>query len=485
MEVPMTHRLTWAAALAVVVTSGCGQTPSSQPPTQAALPAPAATDSRLAGSYRFDRNGWIFVHLDGPPATLGYQHGYLLAAETSDLLRVFRALVEHQTKRDWAFYRNAAEQILWPKIEPEYQQELDGIVAGLNAKGVNADRWDVVALNAIEELPEYYVPWLEKQQGKTPTQKAPGNCSAFVATGSYTKDGRIVIGHNAWTNYIIGSRWQIVFDLKPEKGHRILMDGLPGIIVSDDDFGINDAGIMVTETTITGFEGFDPSGVPEFVRARKALQYSDSIDEYVGIMLAGNNGAYANDWLLGDNKTGEIARFELGLKEHSVERTKDGYFVGANFPVGEKLIKAETTFDPTKKDSSPNARRVRWEQLMAEHKGKIDVELGKQFEADKYDVIDKRDGPTERSLCGVIDSSSRGIPEWNWPPYYPGGTVQSKVTDGTMAQSMQMWVAMGHQCAPDFKAYAYLQRHPEFGWAKGLLRDMPTGPWTVFAAGAR
>jgi hypothetical protein len=479
----MTRSLLWAAVLALVVTPGCGRSPASQPPGQTAGPAPAASDPRLAGSYRFDRNGWTFVHLEGPPSTLGYQHGYLLAAETADLLRVFRAFTEHQTKRDWAFYRGTAEQILWPKIEPEYRQELDGIVAGLNARGVTADRWDVVALNAIEELPGYYVPWLEKQQGKKPTQKAPGNCSAFVATGSYTKDGKIVIGHNAWTDYVVGSRWQIVFDLKPEKGHRILMDGLPGIIVSDDDFGINAAGIMVTETTITGFEGFDPSGVPEFMRARKALQYSGSIDDYVRIMLAGNNGAYANDWLLGDNKTGEIARFELGLKEHSVERTKDGYFAGANFPVGEKLIKTETTFDPKKTDSSPNARRARWANLMAEHKGKIDVELGKQFEADKYDVIEKRDGPTERSLCGAVDASPRGIPEWDWPPYYPGGTVQSKVTDGTLAQSMQMWVAMGHTCAPGFKADAYLQLHPEFGWARGLLRDMPTEPWTLFAAG--
>jgi hypothetical protein len=477
----MMSRALSTAVLVLLAVSGCSR-PSAAPKT--AQPA-AAADARLAGSYRFDRNGWIFVHLEGPPATLGYQHGCLLAPETADLLRVYRAFTEHRTGKDWAFFRAAAEQILWPKMDAEYQQEIDGIVAGLNAKGVAADRWDLVALNAIEELPDYYVPWLEKQQGKKPTQKAPGNCSAFVATGSYTKDGKIVIAHNAWTNYVTGARWQIVFDLKPEKGYRILMDGLPGVIVSDDDFGINSDGIMVTETTITGFELFDPNGVPEFMRARKALQYAGSIDDYVRIMLDGNNGAYANDWLVGDNKTGEIARFELGLKEHSVERTKDGYFVGSNFPVGERLIRNETTFDPTKKDSSPNARRTRWEQLMAQYKGKIDVELARQFEGDKFDVIEQRDGPTERSLCGLIDISPRGVPEWNWEPYFPAGTVQSKATDATLAQSMQFWAAMGHQCAPDFKADAYLKLHPEFGWARGLLRDMPTGPWALFAAGGR
>jgi len=38
---------------------------------------------------------------------------------------------------------------------------------------------------------------------------APGNCSAFVATGDYTKHRGIVMGHNNWTNYAVGSRGTI------------------------------------------------------------------------------------------------------------------------------------------------------------------------------------------------------------------------------------------------------------------------------------
>jgi hypothetical protein len=279
----------------------------------ASAPARAAENSPLlAGSNRLEKDGWIYVHLEGPPAKLGFQHGYLLADEVADLLRVVKPFLERTTGKSWSFYREVSETMLWKGIDPEYQLEIDGIVAGLKAKGVEADRWDLVSLNAIMEVPYYYVPWLDKQAGKKPQTHAPGNCSAFIATGSATKDGRIVMGHNNWTGYVIGTRWNIIFDLVPEKGQRLLMDGMPGVITSDDDFAVNDAGLLVTETTITQFEGWDPDGKPEFVRSRKAMQYGRSIDDFARIMLDGNNGGYANDWLVGDTKTSEIAQLELG-----------------------------------------------------------------------------------------------------------------------------------------------------------------------------
>src|ERR1043166_8681532 len=442
-------------------------------------------DDRLKGSYRLERNGWIYVHLEGSPEQIGYQHGKLLSREIEDLLRVTKIFLEHETKRNWEFYRKASQDILWPKIEPEYQRELDGIVKSLNDSGVKADRWDVVALNALEELPYYYVPWLEKQQNRTPTTHAPGNCSAIVATGSYTKDHRIVMGHNNWTNYAIGSRWNVIFDIRPTSGNRILMDGLPGVIASDDDFGNNSAGIMITETTITGFSLFDPAGKPEFYRARKAMQYSNSIDDYVRIMLDGNNGGYANDWLVGDNKTGEIALFELGLKEHSLRRTKDGYFVGSNFPIDPELTRKETNFDTNDRRRSTNPRRARWEQLVAQYKGRIDAEVAKQMEADTYDVIEKKSTPDERTLCGCVDVSARGIPEWDCGKFFPGGTVQAKAVDAAMADRMEFWAAMGHPCGANFVAADFLKQHPEYEWMRGILQDMPSRPWTKFASGMK
>src|SRR5439155_1551031 len=342
--------------------------------------------------YRFDRNGWVYIHLEGATQQIGYQHGYLLSKETSDLLRVAKPFLLHETKRDWNFYRKASQEILWPKIDAEYQNEIDGIVVGLNDAGIKADRWDIVALNALEELPYYYVPWLDKQLGRVPTTHAPGNCSAMIATGSYTKDHRIVMGHNAWINYVVGERWNIIFDIKPPHGYRI-------------------------------------------------------------------------------------------LKEHSLRRTSDGYFVGSNFPVDTKLATVETNFDFGNTGGSPLARKARWEQLVKESQSTIDVETVKKMESDRYDGFEKRPGPDERSLCGCVELSPRGIPEWDWGKFYPGGTVQAKAVDSGMASKMQLWAAMGHPCGYDFIAATFLKSHPEYRWMNDLLRDMKSYPLTEFSSG--
>ena len=440
-------------------------------------------DPRLAKAWRFDQNGWIYVHLEGSPSAIGFQHGALLAGEIADGLKSVKLSATHSTGKDWEFFRKAAREMLWPRMDAEYQEEILGIVEGLSSKGVTVDVSDVVALNAFEELPDYYTPWYNaKYKVPGPKITSPGNCSAFVATGSYTKDGRIVIAHNNWTSYMNGERWRIVFDLVPAKGHRILMDGYPGVITSDDDFGVNDAGLMVTETTITQFAGWDPNGKPEFERSRKALQYAESIDDYVRIMLDGNNGGYANDWLLGDRKTGEIAQFELGLKHHRLWRTKDGYYVGSNFASDPQVLAEDTTFDPKDRASSPNARRERWEALMKASKGRIDVAMAKVFMADHTDAFEGKTDANERALCGHTDVSPRGVKEWEWGPYYPGGAVQGKAMDAGMAEAMTFTARMGHPCGEDFLAEPFLKAHPEYAWQAPALRDMKAGAWTTFSA---
>jgi hypothetical protein len=450
--------------------------------TKGAAKQEGVTDARLAGAFRRPADhGWTYVHLAGSPSTIGFQHGYLLAPEIDDALRMEKIQLAHDNGKEWPFFRDAAQNMMWPHIEAEYREELQGIADGANAAGVKLDLWDVVALNGFLEW-GYYVTEYNKQHGIVPAiSTAPADhCSAFVATGSYTKDGKIVIAHNNWSSYLDGERWTIMFDIVPAKGQRFIMDGFPGLIHSGDDFGINSAGIVITETTITAFYGYDTNGIPEFVRARKAMQYSKSIDDFARIMKTGNNGGYANDWLIADINRNEIASLELGLKNVTLQRTRDGYFVGSNFPINPKLAKEETLFDfdPSR---SANARHIRWDQLMAENKGQIDLGAAEKFETDHYDSYSKKVEPSDRTLCGHVDLSPRGMPPWQ-PPFGIAGTVQNKATTAAMAQKMQLVAAAGHACGIDFKAAPHLQAHPEFDWEKNILRDMDAHPWTQFEA---
>ncbi len=231
--------------------------------------------------------------------------------------------------------------------------------------------------------------------------------------GSYTRDGKVVIAHNNWTEYKEGSRWNIIFDIAPTEGYRFLMDGMPGLIHSGDDFGVNSAGLAITETTIGQYflTGFDPNGIPEFQRARKAMQYAANIDDYARIMEEGNNGGYANTWLIADTHNNEIANLELGLKHVTLQRTHDGYFVGSNFPANPELIRDEASDYPVADMSiSANARHIRWEQLMAEYKGQIDVPAAQKFMADHYDTFTHETAPSERTLCVATLTFPRVVP---------------------------------------------------------------------------
>jgi hypothetical protein len=445
----------------------------------------AAPDPRLEGATKFHEGGWTYVHLAGTPEEIGFQHGYLLAKEIEDNVNMYSVEAVNLDKRPWEFFRQAGKNVLWPKLDPEYQEELKGIAEGLKAQGSKVDLWDVVAINGDEELTGYYLPWVNAKE-KKPNPKAavaPGKCSAFIATGSATKDGKIVIAHSNWSSYAEGERWAVAFDIVPSHGNHFLMDGTPGIITSQDDFGVNSAGLMITETTLPMAKGFDVHGIPEFERSRKAMQYASSIAEYAAIMRKGNNGGYANSWLIGDRKTNEIAYLELGLHHTPLTVKKDGFFVSSNFAQNAEVIRDDTPgFNPDDPESSMNARHIRALQFVKEHYGKLDTPLAEAFLSDHYDTYEKKVDAGMRSLCGHEEMSSRGEPVWGDPPFNPGGAVTGKVMDSDMAAKMSFIGRAGHPCGEDFLAGPFFKAHPEFDWEKPILHDMKAGPWTMLSA---
>lgn len=123
----------------------------------------------------------------------------------------------------------------------------------------------------------------------------------------------------------------VIVDMVSDDGYPFIMQSEPGYIHSMSDFYEtrtgDGKGLMITETTIGGFNTYNPTKVPEFLRIRYAVQYANSFDSFVEKFWKDNNGGYANTWLVGDLEMNEIMHFETGLKFYEVDKAADGYFL--------------------------------------------------------------------------------------------------------------------------------------------------------------
>lgn len=434
----------------------------------------------LSKANRHEKNGWIYLHIEGTPEERGFQHGYLLAKEIKEALRDMNVVWHYQTALDWQWLVQRGGKMFTSKIDPENLEEIDGIVEGCKAAGVLTSRDEMVTYNGSTELMGYWWPTVKDTVSPNSPDPKKESCSSFIATGSMTADGGIVLAHNTMSGFYY-PLCNVIIDILPDKGHRILMQSVAGLIHSESDFFITNAGLVGSETTIGGFFPFDEKGTPEFSRMRHATQYASSIDEWCDIMKKKNNGGYANAWLIGDINTNEIARLELGLKYVGFEKTKDGYFVGSNVAEDLRILRFETRTSETNIKSSSVARRVRWKQLMKENAGKIDIGLAEKFEADHYDTYLNANSPDVRTLCAHpdLDPDIYGADI----PFSPWGTMDGKAVDSKMAKQMSFVARWGSACGIPFDANAFLEKHPQFDWMKGLLVDRPTEPWTTFTSG--
>ena len=440
----------------------------------------------LHAAGRHERAGWIYLHVEGGPRERGFQHGFLLAREIAECLRVVRAHWRHNSSMEWSWLIARTDGFIEPAIDSENRAELQGIADGMNAAGFPTTYHEIVTYNAEIELEWYWWPLAAKKLTDSidVVQKPRQSCSSFIATGRMTSDGGIVLAHNTMGDYVEALA-NVIIDLHPTGGHRILMQTQPGWIHSGTDFFITDAGLVGSETTIGGFKHFSEKGVPEFVRMRRATQDAASIDQWCAIMKKGNNGGYANAWLLGDVNTGEIARLELGLKYIGLERTNDGFFIGSNIAEDPHILRLETDTRDDDIRLSGVARRLRWRKLMKDNAGKIDLALAKEMEADCFDTCLNSDNPDTRTLSGHAELDPLSIPQNDafFVPFQPFGSYDAKVVDSRMAKAMSFAARWGSADGTAFDAPAFLAAHPQFDWLSPYLKSRPAEPWVEFKSG--
>jgi Phospholipase B len=399
-------------------------------------PAPASV-VRWDKGCRYPQAGWIVLHIEGSPYERGVQHGRLMAPEIAAYLRCFALTLNDKAPREnWRHVRTLVNALFLRKFDQEFLEEMKGIADGASAAGARFDGQaidvvDIAALNCwceIESLPAANAvtpTGLEGLRRADPMHARPmpafERCSAFAATGPATADGKIVFGHVTMYDLYAANFANVWIDVKPAKGHRFVMSSFPGGIQSSMDYYMNDAGILISETTITQTR-FKLDGQTCASRIRKTIQYADSIDKAVDLLSRDNNGLYTNEWLLADINTNEIASLELGTRSHKLRRSSKnewfgdtpGFYWSCN-SMKDVNVRLETIADakgrPSKVVWRPNERDLAWQKLYEKHKGKIGADFAKEFSAS--DVLA---GPT---------------------------ALDAKFTTTALAKEMKTWAAFG------------------------------------------
>jgi hypothetical protein len=433
-------------------------------------PDPAAVQ-RYGPAYRYPQAGWIVLHIEGQPYERGYQHGRLLAPEIAGYLRCFAAIQSARAPGDsWQNTRRLANALFVRRFAKEFLEEMKGIADGASAAGARfngrpIDLVDIVALNTWPEIMT-----LDSALEATPTgleglrfphaqprlmpRAAPARCSAFAATGPATADGKIVFGHITMFSLYPANFYNVWLDIKPAKGHRMVMCAYPGAMQSGMDYYLNDAGLLIAETTISQTR-FDGAGMTEASRIRQAIQYAGTIDEAVAILQKDNNGLYTNEWLLADINTNEIALFELGTHKCRLHRSSKGDWIGGTvgFYWGcnntkDIEVRLETVASIEGRPASvvfhPSDRDRAWQRLYHKYKGKIGVAFGKKA--------------------------------FTTPPIAAYPSLDAKFTTTDLARQLKSYALFGPPLGRTWKpTFEQRQRFPE-------IKPLVSNPWTILHA---
>ena len=189
--------------------------------------------------------------------------------------------------------------------------------------------------------------------------------------------------------------------------------------------------------------------------------------------------------MIGDVKTGEIARYEEGLLYQSLSRTTDGYFWGDNAVVDPRIRNLECFGTGFSDVRTPNgAREVRWRQLLGQYNGAIDAEIGKRMLADTFDTYLGYISPSARTICAHSDVDP--CYDSGLTPFTPFGSVDGKVVTSADVKALSLWARCGRADGTEFDAEEFLRQRPQWDWQRGYLKDRPQrrGPTSSRAAPA-
>jgi len=211
--------------------------------------------------YRYNIQGWVFVHIEGKPYERGFQYGYLASNEILDMIQrwsnlahdikfmklfLIKNLPKNYDKLSelwWKICKSKSMRFFEKNVPMEYKEEMRGIKDGMNAKGAklfgkNIEYEDIVASQFVQDVLYAFFQWnfkrfhpirnllyaIKQILNKKNYNEDFGHCRAIIATGDATTDGSVVVAHATTFFYkYITQRCNFILDIKPSSGYRFLM----------------------------------------------------------------------------------------------------------------------------------------------------------------------------------------------------------------------------------------------------------------------
>ena len=479
---------------------------------------------------------WLRITIRGAPYDRGVSHGkQVIAADPARFTYMF-SVFDFQFRqgygRDIDFFYRLCEDFYLGIIKkrfPKIFKEMEGIAAGAKLRICQ-----VILINVFMSLPYFYAHLLryidtpkyrkkyadvirdEHAIAADPAALAArarrlnemkDRCSLVMAVGEdWTKDGGIVCGHSSFSNFLDAQFCNVLLRIEPEAedGVPMVMQSMPGGIYSMTDFFVTGAGIIGSETTISGFNAFALRD-PICCRIRECMQYGRTLEEYAERLQKRNSGDYACSWMFGDvggHGAPRIMRVELGLNYVNVETTKNGVFLGFNSTYDERIRNIECSASLSDKanhatgagaidgggsgasgfrdvSSSIGNRRVQLEKLTEKYRGRINTDVMKRILADHYDNHLGKTVANSRTVCkhAYADDGGGGGGGGGGAPFKPVGAYDTKVADSASIRRMSFLAHWGAPCGTPFSVREHMKKHPEWkDWAEHLA-DFPRRGW--------
>jgi predicted choloylglycine hydrolase len=253
-----------------------------------------------------EKEGVKILCLEGSPYEMGYQHGEALKEEInwlqSNLKNLFGTYEGILGKLAIPIFRFSSK-FLEKNIPKEFRDEMRGI-----SDGAGVDYSFVRLINLVDELGEIFYSYLRPF------------CSCFVV-----KNGEeIMWGRNL--DYLFGeilpSR-SVLFVYLPDKGFPFISLAWPGVVGVST--GISTRFSLVLNSSPAEARIF--KGIPQLMFTRKLIQYSENLEEAVGIALS-------LPATIGQNITpvskDDAKVVEISPRKKAVRSFQDGYITVTN-----------------------------------------------------------------------------------------------------------------------------------------------------------